>query len=365
MRKAIAGLAAGAVAAGAGVIAQRTAIARRRREDPEADQRFGTRRGERSKMIDLPDGARLFVEEVGPQEERRGVVFVHGSCLRTDVWHYQMEAFPGRRLVFYDLRGHGMSQPKGDGDLSVKTLAVDLKAVIEDAELDEVVVVGHSVGGMTALQLCCSYPELARERVKGLVLLNTTHRPAAETLLGGAAIAKLERLTRRPLDALGSRAEYVDRLRKIIKPSSNIFMMVSFAAFGPKGSARQIDFTYDMLADTQADVIFDLLKSYRDFDVTDNLGGLEVPTLVVAGSEDRLTVAEASRHIAENLPGARLEVLEGCGHMSMLERHEELGGLLTGFFEDTLDVEAGSSRGRRGSRRAKRRAAGPEGRVGA
>src|SRR3712207_664056 len=96
---ALAGTAAGI---GAGLIAQHSVVQRRRRTDPEAGERFGERRGERSRTISLGDGANLFVEEVGP-ESPRGVVFIHGSCLRTDTWHYQMPGLGGHRLVFYDL----------------------------------------------------------------------------------------------------------------------------------------------------------------------------------------------------------------------------------------------------------------------
>jgi pimeloyl-ACP methyl ester carboxylesterase len=333
--KSILAVAGTAASLGAGVIAQRSLIARRRRNDPEGAERYGTRRGERSRYVRLPDGARLFIEEVGP-ESRSAAVFIHGSALRTDLWHHQLTGLGRHRLVFYDLRGHGLSQPKGDAQFSIKTLAHDVAAVVDELELDEVVLIGHSIGGMISLQACSDRPELLGDKVRGMVLLNTTHRPAAETLIGGAALAKIERVTRRPLDVLGSRPDYVDRLRRIIKPSSNLFMAVSFAAFGPGASAKQIDFTYDMLADTPADVIFDLLKSYRDFDVSELLPDIDVPTIVVGGTHDRITVAKASQHIAERLPRSELVLLEGCGHMSMLERHRELNKLLERFLDESL-----------------------------
>jgi pimeloyl-ACP methyl ester carboxylesterase len=128
-------------------------------------------------------------------------------------------------------------------------------------------------------------------------------------------------------------------LRKIIKPTDTVFMAVSVAAFGPHASAKQIDFTYDMLADTPMDVIFDLIKSYRDFEVTDHLSQLTVPALVIGGTHDRLTIPKASEHLAENLPKAELKILQGCGHMSMLERHRELNKTLEGFFDDVLGAE--------------------------
>jgi len=113
-------------------------------------------------------------------------------------------------------------------------------------------------------------------------------------------------------------------------------MMVSFAAFGPNASARQIDFTYDMLAETPTDILFDLIKSYREFDVREVLGDITVPALIIGGDQDRLTISEASHHLAENLPKAELVMLDGCGHMTMLERHDEFNRLVERFLNDHL-----------------------------
>jgi pimeloyl-ACP methyl ester carboxylesterase len=327
---------AGAVtAAGVGFAAERAALNRKRRHDPEADEDFGTRRGERSRFVDLPDGARLFVEELGPESETRGVVFIHGSALRTDLWHYQMEGLGGHRLVFYDLRGHGLSQPKGE-DLEIQRLVDDLEAVIDACGLEEVVLVGHSVGGMIALEYCRRDPEKLGSQVRGLGLLNTTYGPAAETVIGGATVARLERFTRRPLDAMGKRHQTIDTLRKIIRPSDALFWAVAVAAFGEEASAKQIDFTYDMVAETPTDVVFELVKSYRAFDMAEALEDVNVPALVVSGTHDRLTVSSASEYLAEHLPKADLHIFDGCGHMSMLERHDEVNELLTKLFNDTL-----------------------------
>ena len=337
---ALAGAAAGLAA---GVVAERVAVRRRRSNDPEAKEEFGSRRGDRRRKLALDDGASIYIEEKGPQSPS-GVVFVHGSALRTDLWHYQMSAFPGRRLVFYDMRGHGLSQPLGEEEYSVRTLARDLEAVIDDCNLKEVVVVGHSVGGMVALELASSRTELLGSAVKGLVLVNTTYRPPMETIAGGAAVAHLERLTRRPFDALGPHSRRIDRLRKVVRPSDALFWGVSFAAFGPAASAKQVDFTYDMVAETPSDTLFGLFKAYRGFDVADRLGDVTVPVLVMAGSHDRICLSEASEHIAAQLPKAQLEILEGCGHMSMLERHERFNELLENFLVDTLG--APSKKGR-------------------
>ncbi|HET7482340.1 MAG TPA: alpha/beta hydrolase [Actinomycetota bacterium] len=334
-KSSLAALAGAAVGVGAGLAAQRAAVRRRRVHDTESTARFGERRGVRDRMLDLPDGGRIFVEEAGP-ESRRGVVFLHGSALRTDVWYYQLPGIGDHRLVFYDLRGHGRSQPKGTDPYLVSTLSDDLVRVIDDADLDEVVLVGHSVGGMIALDLCSARREWLGDRIRGIVLVNTTHRPPYETITGGATVARLERFLRRPLDVVGTHHHRVEILRKVIKPSDSLFLAVSFAAFGPHASARQVDFTYDMLAETPTDVLFDLFKCYRHTETTHLLPDITVPALVITGTHDRITVSGASEYLAEHLPKADLHVFDDCGHMTMLERHRDFNKLLLGFFDDTL-----------------------------
>lgn len=348
-RRGLFALAGAAIVTSAGFAAQRAALNRRRRHDPEAGENFGSRRGERSRFIDLDDGARIFVEEVGPQRAKKGVVFAHGSVLRTDVWHYQMDGLVGHRLVFSDLRGHGLSQPKGEGAYSLATLAHDLLATIDAVGLQEAVIVGHSVGGMVALELCKTHPELLGTKIKGLVLVNTTYGPVTETLIGSGVIARFERLTRRPLDALGKQHQRIERFRKLVRPSDAIFWGVALAAFGPEASPKQIDFTYDMLSETSAETIFDLVRSYRDHDMADHLGDVTVPALVIGGTHDRLTLPKASRYLAEHLPKAELHILDRCGHMSMLERHEEFNSLVTDFLKDTLGAPS-RARGRTAKR---------------
>jgi pimeloyl-ACP methyl ester carboxylesterase len=336
-------LAGAAAALAAGVVAERLAVRRRRTSDPETTEDFGSRRGERSSRLELEDGARIFVEETGPARSKRAVVFIHGSALRTDVWHYQLNGIGGHRLAFYDLRGHGLSQPKGSSPYGIKTLALDLERVIEHLKVNEVVLVGHSVGGMAALELCNMRPELLGDTIKGIVLVNTTHRPPVETIAGAAAVARFERVTRKPFEYLGKHAARLDNLRAVAKPSDAMFWGVAFTAFGPRASAGQIDFTYDMVAETPSDVIFDLFRCYREFDATDRLHEVTVPTLVIGGSHDRLTTSHASEHMAEDLPKSQVKIFEETGHMTMLEKHEEFNELLERFFNDVL----GRPRGRR------------------
>lgn len=335
-KRGITALVGTAVGLGAGAIAQHVALNRRRKQDPEAGEAFGTRRGVRSRRIRLDDGAQVFVEEAGP-DSPKGAIFVHGSALRTDVWHYQFDGLDDHRLVFCDLRGHGLSGPGGDKDYTMETLTGDLVAVMDAVGLEEAVVVGHSVGGMIALELAKRYPERMGGRVRGLVLTNTTYGPITETLIGGGTgLARIERVTRRPFDALKSQHARIEALRKVVKPSDAMFWMVALAAFGKDASARQIDFVYDMISETPIEIVFDLVRSYRDFDMTHHLDMVTVPALVLGGTEDKLTSVGASEYLGEHLSKAELHLFEGCGHMAMLERHDAFNDLVERFLDDVL-----------------------------
>lgn len=135
---------------------------------------------------------------------------------------------------------------------------------------------------------------------------------------------------------LGGQSVRLDKLRTVIKPSDAMFWGVAFAAFGPEASAHQVDFVYDMTAETPSDVIFDLVKAYRHFDAGSRLDEITVPCLVVSGSDDRLTLSDASVFLADHLPKAELQLLQGVGHMSMMQRYPEVNAMLERFFADTL-----------------------------
>ncbi len=328
-------LAGAAATAAAGIALEKAALGRKRKVDPMAAEAYGERRAERTRHVTLRDGARIFVEESGPKTATKGALFIHGSALRTDTWYHQLEGVGGFRSVFYDMRGHGLSE-RGTADFTITELTRDVEEIAAAVKLKEFVIVGHSVGGMTALQLGRERPELLGSTVKGLVLVNTTYGPVTDTLIGGSGIARVERMTRRPFDAIGGYHQRIERLRRILRPSDALFWTVALLGFGPKASARQIDFTYDMLAETPMDVIIELIQCYRDYDMTDHLAEVTVPVLVIGGSHDRLTMAHASDHLADHLPKAELHIFDKSGHMTMLERHEEFNVMLAEFLTNTL-----------------------------
>ena len=135
---------------------------------------IGSDRGE---IVAASDGNPLGVREVGPLDAELTVIFVHGFTLSMDSFHFQSTGLKKKygsdiRMVFYDQRGHGLSGRADRRTYKISQLAEDLYNVIGSvARTGPVVLVGHSMGGMTVLKFAEMYPDFVRERLAGVTLL--------------------------------------------------------------------------------------------------------------------------------------------------------------------------------------------------
>ena len=181
-----AGLVVGAVAASAGaaVAAERIAVSRlRSRAGKPGAEPFTALRG-RELTVLASDGVPLHVEIDGPDTAPVTIIFCHGYTLNQDCWCFQRRDLAGHRLVLWDQRDHGRSGRSGPGSATLDQLGADLKAVIDAAAPGPapVVLVGHSMGGMTIMALAGQHPGMFGTKVAGAVLINT----AASGLQGGS-----------------------------------------------------------------------------------------------------------------------------------------------------------------------------------
>ena len=175
----VAGIATGIVAASAGAViaAEKVAVGRiRLRPDPARDEPFGQLRGRPVDVI-ADDGVRLHAEVCGPEDAPVTVVFCHGYTLSQEVWHYQrQELAKDTRLVLWDQRSHGRSDRSDPAHIGIDQLGRDLAAVLAATVpgAAPVVLVGHSMGGMTIMALADQQPELFGPKVIGVLLISTT-----------------------------------------------------------------------------------------------------------------------------------------------------------------------------------------------
>lgn len=320
----------GLVAAGAaaGLAAERYAVGRSRlRPDPDAREPFFALPADRARPVVADDGVPLHVEEVGPAGDvPLTVVFCHGYTQQLAVWHYQRLALavdnPGR-LVFWDQRSHGRSGRSAPEHATIDQLGRDLSAVLEaTAPRGPVVLVGHSMGGMTIMALADQRPELFGTRVVGVALIGTSAGKLSDLTFG--LPAKVTPVTRRVLPFLTrgmqARPKAFERTRRL--GTDLAFVLAKRLAFGTGDvSPSLVEFVEKMTADCPVDVFAEF---YYTFTSHDKLAALDVlravEVLVLVGTRDLLTPLEHSRAIADALPSAELVVVEGAGHMVQLER---------------------------------------------
>lgn len=335
-----AALGAGALVAGKG--AERRAIRRLElRSDPYAAEPFGTLRGTPVRVV-ADDGTRLYAEVDGVERTDLAIVFSHGWTLTQDSWHFQRKALRGLgRLVFWDQRGHGRSGSGERALYGLEQLAHDLAAVIRETVPKEtpIVLIGHSMGGMTTLRLADEYPELFGDRIIAVGLLCTSSGGLGEVSLGlPASIFRLtQRIMPHGLRAAGLAAPLLERVRHLGRDSARL--IEDLIAFGPDAGPATVAFAAEMMADTRMDALVAFLASMTGtLEIGTCTALAKVETLVIGAENDRLTPLDHSLEIVTKCPTARLEVVPTAGHMSMLERphvvSDHLGDLITRAHEN-------------------------------
>lgn len=336
-----AALVAAAVGAAAGMAAERVVVGRplRRGETPGGRLGLGQLRGTPT-IVRLADGVELHVEidEAHASAAWRDltVVFVHGYALNQDCFHYQRLALRGSvRLVLYDQRSHGRSGRGSPESSTMAQLADDLHAVLDAvAPSGPVVLVGHSMGGMTILELARTAPQLFGDRVVGVALMSTSAGEMAHVTLGLPSFAARSLRALAPsVIQLGRRTtQLLERSRQL---SGDLAVLVTKVyAFADDVPVELVDFSLEMINATPLDVLAEFYPALGDhdaFDALDVLNGTE--TLVIVGAQDLLTPPEHSRMLVQGIPGAELEVLDPGGHLVMLERPDDVNAHLIDLLE--------------------------------
>ncbi len=330
--------AAGVTAVGSAVGVSVAQSLRRRvsTEDLYEGEDFERLDDDRSVVVTTPDGVPLAVREVGPKDAPLTVVFAHGFCLRMGAFYFQRARLTEQwgsqvRMVFYDQRGHGQS---GDGppeSYTVEQLGKDLETVLAVmAPRGPVVLVGHSMGGMTVLSHARQFPQRYPTRVVGAALIASAAEGVSRSPLG-------EILKNPALEAVRFAVRHapktVHRTRGAAK--SVIAPILRAASYGDeKVSPSVVEFSEKMMHDTPIQTLVEFLHALEVHDETSALATLaKVPTLIACGDHDLLTPMEHSQDMADALPKSELVIVDGAGHLVQLEQPEVIDDALVRLVE--------------------------------
>jgi pimeloyl-ACP methyl ester carboxylesterase len=335
-RGARAGIAVGAAAGVAGLAfgAPRVVAKRLRKRPDNGASRVLNAPLYESATIPSHDGGTIHVVTAGSGAP---IVLSHGVTLSVRTWIRQLETLPaqGFRIVAFDHRGHGESTV-GDSGFSIDNLGDDIRSVVERLDLRDAVLVGHSMGGIAVQSFLIRHPEVAAERVKGVVLLSTL----ARVPLSGARAKGLRTF----IDRVGTLAPDSTRLWG----SPNLGFVVARVGFGRDAKPSHVELVRRMMFECAADTRRESPRSLLGLDLTARLPEVRIPTLVIGGSADVIAPPAESRRIAKLIPGARLEIVAGGGHMLMLERTELIDQLITDFAREVGAVAAAKPSAARG-----------------
>jgi pimeloyl-ACP methyl ester carboxylesterase len=322
------GLAAAGAATAAGVAAGRANRDRIQRHAVLAPEGSYTHVPDEELVVVADDGIPLHVEVDHPDPEaaregRPTVVFSHGYTLSSRSWVLQRKAFTaaGYRVVAWDQRSHGQSERAPEESCTIDQLGRDLHRVVtEVAPEGRLVLVGHSMGGMTMMSMAEQFPELVRDRVVAAAFVATSAGGQKMVTLGfGQFVGRLlGRLGPRVLSRLGTRQALVDTARRLGRDVEDL--IVDHYSFASPVSQRTIRYTGDMIMGTPLAVMAAFLPSINIHDKREALAQFHgIETLVLNGEQDLLTPPDHSEDIVRLVPGAEHVVVEDAGHIIMLE----------------------------------------------
>jgi pimeloyl-ACP methyl ester carboxylesterase len=341
-----AGLIAGVVALAAGGIAagielEHRFITRTLKAQPDDDEEeaFFSLRADGPPVI-TPDGVVLHTEvderDAGTSDpDDLTLVFVHGYALSLDCWHFQRKHYRGRiRQVLYDQRSHGRSGRSDPELCRIPQLAADLSQILTEVAGDgPLVLIGHSMGGMSIMHLAHSQPEWFAQQVVGVALFSTSAGEMADhSPIRGIPGRAFSRIAKPLLTTLNRAPKLVERTRKAGSDIS--YVVTRRMSFGSDVPVSYVQFMSDMLGETSLEVVADYYPAFSEVDEFAAFETLStVETAVVGGEDDVITPVNYTERIIQLLPGADVRRLPNCGHMGIIEHADIFNEVLDSLIE--------------------------------
>lgn len=305
-------------------------------EDAYRGEDFALLDADRGCVVTTADGIPLVVREVGPITAPLTVVFAHGFCLRMGSFHFQRAALAAHwgdqvRMVFYDQRGHGQSSAAPVDTYTVPQLGQDLETVLQVmVPRGPVVLVGHSMGGMTVLSHARQFPGQYGTRIVGAALISSAAEGLPRSPLG-------EILQNPALEAVRFAARYAPKMihrtrgaaRSVLRP------ILRTASYGDDHTSPSVAaFSEEMIYGTPIATLVEFLHALEVHDESAALPVLaRIPTLIACGDHDVLTPVVHSEEMAAVLPNSELVVVPGAGHLVQLEQPEVINEALVRLVE--------------------------------
>lgn len=266
----------------------------------------------------------VFYQDLGTG---RPVVLIHGWPLSSQLWDYQLAELPKHnlRVIAYDRRGFGKSSQPWDG-YNYDTFADDLKAVLDTLDLQNVTLVGMSMGGGEIARYMSRHGGARVSKVVFLsaitpYLLKTDDNP--DGVDGDVFDDMKEKLTKDRADFLQTFGKQFYGMGFLDKPVSQAQLDGDFARAYAAGQKATVD----------------CVTAFAETDFRDDLAQIHVPTLIIHGDADKVVPIEASaERTAAALPNAEYIVYEGAPHGLVVSEKDRVIEDLLSFIQEGVSV---------------------------
>ena len=244
-----------------------------------------------SRVVEMA-GRRVCYLSAGGSADRQTILLIHGSGVSARYWVNQLRGL-GRalRVLAIDLPGHGGSDPTEVA--TVEEYADTVASALDALEIRPVIAAGHSLGGAIAIALAARRPDV----VTGLIVLSSCANVPHPGISPERFLAALP-----------------GPLRKIV-----FFSMAKKVLFARGAPPHAVSLAMQELRSCRPETILKDVRAARAMDLSEQAARLDVPALILCGSRDRLTPPALSEHLGELIARSRLRIIEGAGHMLLLE----------------------------------------------
>ncbi|APQ56650.1 Alpha/beta hydrolase [Corynebacterium pseudotuberculosis] len=253
----------------------------------------------------------------GPEDADVTVVFIHGFTLAASAWHLQVAHVAHEaRCLLMDLRGHGNTGEYSVEDCTLEGAADDVARVLEAAKpKGPLVIVGHSLGGMVAINFLRRYPEF-RARTAGLVLVATAVDSfASQGVPQVLALPVAEKIRNAAEASPAETATLREAIAALVAPT------LAVTVFQTPMPPSVIDFHAQLINETPLSTYVGFLDSLQEHEEAEGvtlLSGIE--GVVIVGEKDSVTPLSQAQRIVSLWPNAGLQVAPHAGHMIILEQ---------------------------------------------
>jgi pimeloyl-ACP methyl ester carboxylesterase len=281
------------------------------------------------------EGVRLEWEQLGP-DDAPTILLSHGWSLTHDTWHYQKLALSqDYRVIVWDMRGTGRSETPKSGDYSLEALVEDLAAVFDACDAGKhpagCVLVGHSLGAMLLPLFAARYPDRMR-RVRGLALLAGTDLPLLESMRGHHVLMPLRKIFWEPLAQVMSACPWpFHSYDRLAWQTGAVHLALMFGWNNDHGTRGQNDLVARRCAEFSMRATGQGALACMAFDSREALPLIACPVLLLSGEDDPNMPPRVHHGMAARIRHAELIFIPHCGHLHLLECHEQVNQHLLHF----------------------------------